>query len=155
VNHVESSLAVSPHFRTVVRLQVPSVSAAALDDLGERGLHPCFFREAPLAVKRAFLNKFFSADLLGERRRLSAGLIAATVTRQRISDYETLRRVWYTNLLDTGRPLDPGEPSVREHRLRWAVFQSRQVQRTLLEVFLRCFELAVGEGCRSVDQVLD
>jgi hypothetical protein len=154
VHHVEASLAASPHFSTVVQLKTPPVSGEALDDLGLHCLHPSSFRRAPPALKRAFLRKFFGADFPGERRRLTAALICWTVTQQEITDHESLRRIWYTGLLDSGRPLVLDEPSVRDQRVRWAVFQARQVQRTIVELFLRCFELAVGGGCRTVDEAI-
>jgi hypothetical protein len=155
VDHVERSLAASPHFSTVVHLKTASVSGEALDDLGRHGLHPSFYRKTPDATKRAFLEKFFAADFPGERRRLTAALVCRTVTEQSVTHLEALRRIWYTNLLDSGVSLVLDDPSVRDHRLRWAVFQARQIQRTILELFLRCFELAVGAGCRAIDQVID
>src|SRR5262249_51091799 len=151
VRQVETGLAESPHFSTVVQLRTPSVSGEALDDLGQRGLHPSFFRQAPPAIKHPFLRKFFSDDYPGQRRRLTAELICTTVTQQQVGDYDALRQIWYTNLLDSGSPLVLDDARLRDHRLRWGVFQSRQIQRTILEVFLRSFELAVGAGCRTVD----
>jgi hypothetical protein len=155
VRYVETTLAASSHFATVVQLKTPSVSPEALDDLGLHGLHPSAFQQAPAALKRAFLHKFFAADFPGERRRLTAALICRTVTQQQIMDYESLRRIWYTNLLDSGHPLILDETSVRDQLVRWAVFQARQIQRTIVELFLRCFELAVGDGCQMVGQVID
>jgi len=34
------------------------------------------------------------------------------------------------------------------------MFQARQIQRTILELLLRCFELALGAGCRTVVEVI-
>jgi hypothetical protein len=106
-------------------------------------------------MKCAFLQKLFAADFSGDRCRLTAALICQTVTQQQVTDSDLLRRIWYTNLLDSGCHVVLDEPSIREQRDRWAVFQARQVQRTILELFLRCFELAVDAGCREVDEIIN
>jgi hypothetical protein len=154
VQYVEGSLAASSHFQDIVRLSVPSPDGEAIDDLGEHGLHPCAYRRAPAAIKQAFMNKFFASDHSGQRRLLTAALIHATVMLCPQTAPAGMRGIWYTNLLPDGRAFGLTEPVLREHRVRWAVFQARQIQRTILELFLRCFELAVGDGCRDVDHVV-
>jgi hypothetical protein len=151
VQHVERNLAASSHFREIVRLSVPSPDSEAIDNLGEHGLHPCAYRRAPAAIKQAFMDKFFSSDHSGQRRLLTAALIRATVALRPQTDPSGLLGIWYTNRLDNGRAFSLTESLLREHRVRWAVFQARQIQRTILELFLRCFELAVGDGCRDID----
>jgi hypothetical protein len=155
VAYVEGSLSGSPYFGQVVRLKVPPATGEQLDDLGLHGLHPSFFRQAPASVKGAFLHKFFAADATARRRRLTADLILATVSRRPVQSEEALRRAWYTGLLGPGQPLNLDDRALRDHRARWAVFQARQIQRTILELFLRCFELAVGAGRRSVIDAVD
>jgi hypothetical protein len=154
VQYIESSLAASACFREIVKLQTPSAAGEALDELGEHGLHPCTHRGAPRAIKQAFLHKFFANDASGQRRLLTAALIRATVAIRPQLDPAAMLGIWYSNLLANGRPFELREPLLREHRIRWAVFQARQIQRTILELFLRCFELAVGEGCRDIDRVI-
>jgi hypothetical protein len=100
------------------------------------------------------MDKFFCNDPSGQRRLLTAALIHATVTFRPQTDPAGMLRIWYTNLLHDGSAFGLPEPLLREHRVRWAVFQARQIQRTILELFLRCFELAVGDGCRDVDHVI-
>jgi hypothetical protein len=154
---VETSLAASSAFQKIVQLKVPSADAEALDSLGECGLHPSYYRRAPATVRRAFLQKLFAPDYSGQRRQLTAALIRETVEAQRVmadNEAETVLRVWYTNLLDGGRPLVVDD-AVRDHRLHWAVFQARQIQRTVLELFLRCFELAIGKGRRDVEAIIE
>src|SRR5262249_21673369 len=126
----------------------------ALDDLGEHGLHPCAHRRAPSEIKQAFLHKFFGNDTSGQRRLLTAALIRATVALRPQSGPAAMLGIWYSNLLDVGHVFKLREPLLREHRMRWAVFQARQIQRTILELFLRCFELAVGDGSRDIDRVI-
>jgi hypothetical protein len=155
VSAVEAALAGSPHFDTIARLDPIKVDAPALDDLGRRGLHPGFHRTLPAAVKRAFLRKLFSADEAGEARRQTAALILATVAGTDIRSEEHLRQCWYTGLLSTGKALAVSDPDLEAHRRRWAVFHARQVQRTALELLLRCFELAVARNCRTVPEVVD
>jgi hypothetical protein len=113
VDHVESSLAVSSHFGVAVQLDMPPVDGNTLDDLSLHGLHPCFHRRAPAAIKGAFLRKFFSADSPGQRRWLTAALIRETVTQQESADSASLLRTWYTNLVATCRfPIPPNSADV-------------------------------------------
>lgn len=154
VNGVEAALARSKHFDKVNRLDVPAIDAEALEDLGRHGLHPSFFRTAGVKLKRALLSKLFSADPAGETRRLTAALILATIDRTTVKNVEGLRRCWYTCFLPTGKPLALVGAPLQEHRQKWAVFQARQIQRTAIELLLRCFELAVRDGCRTIDAVI-
>src|SRR5947208_8104985 len=77
-----------------------------------------------------------------------------TIAQTAVEDVETLRRCWYTGLLPSGKPLGLDDPALREHRQRWAMFRARQIQRTAIELLLRCFELAVGAGSRTVEAVV-
>jgi hypothetical protein len=109
-------------------------------------------------VKIAFIRKFLTADgsdLLAERRRLTAALLCETVSQHAFGSTEDIRASWYTNMLPGGKPLVLPGANLQEHRVRWAVFQARQIQRTITEGFLQSFEMAVLDGCRSIDRILD
>jgi hypothetical protein len=151
---VEAALAKSKHFDKVNRPDIAAMDAEALEDLGRHGLHPSFFRTTGVKVKRAFLRKLFSDDPGGQTRRLTAALIIATIDRTTVEGVEDLRRCWYTGLLPTGKSLALTDASLQSHRRGWAVFQARQIQRTAIELLLRCFELAVRDGCRTIDAVI-
>jgi hypothetical protein len=157
VRAVERSLSSSSHFARVVQLQVPAVDEAALDDLALHGLHPSFYRELDAKAKRAFIQQFFFGDgqeVMAARRRLTARLICETVRRAKFTDTASLRACWHTNLLPGGQPLILKDKALLEHRARWAVFQARQIQRSILEGFLRSFEMAVAAGCCDIDEIL-
>ena len=110
-------------------------------------------------MKRAFLKKFFAADFPGERRRLTTALICARPShyQEQVTDYDDPSQdLVHRIFLDDGSPLGLDEPAYsRSTCSSWAIGQARQIQRTILEVFLRCFELAVGAGCRTVEQIID
>jgi hypothetical protein len=156
VTAVEKSLAASADFAKVVRLQVGPTSKEALDDLALHGLHPAFYRKLSKTAKVAFIEKFLigeGKDWMAACRRLTAALICDTVGQHTFTDSWDIRCAWYTNRLPNGKPLLIGAP-VREHRERWAVFQARQIQRTIVEGFLRSFELAVASGRLTIPQVI-
>lgn len=155
VEAVETSLKKSPDFERIIQLDVPKVDGPSLDDLGRHGLHPAYYRTVPAPVKRAFLRKLFSLDQDGVNRRAMAALILATIGQIEVDEPETLRQCWYTGLLPDGRPFVLQDRMLQEQRTKWAVFQARQIQRTVIELFLRCFEMAIGAGARTLDAVLD
>jgi hypothetical protein len=158
VSEVEASLSASRAFSEVVRADVPYATAAALDDLALHGLHPSYYRRIKPSVKRAFIHKFLrgdGTDPLVERRRLTAALICETTERSKFTwPWEDIRACWYTALLPGGASLTLPKPQLQEHRARWAIFQARQIQRSIIEGFLRTFEVAVLDGCHTPDQVL-
>lgn len=169
---VDKCLRDSRHLKDFLQLRVPRVKQAAVDDLGLKGLNPAFYRQAPRAIKQAFAAKFFSADEYGHRRWLTAVLICETIgeqtaiakvakhldkvgfTRQDQDPFfEALLRIWYTGMLSAGRRIKLSY-ELESHRLRWAAFQARQIQRSILEEFLCCFETALLQGCRTIDSVI-
>lgn len=158
VEEVESSLKVSSAYSSFSRFDVPIMSSESLDDLGMHGLHPSFYRKSRAEVKRAFLQKFLVPMRPGDAadyRRLTARLICETIRQHTFENPAELRACWYSGLLPTGDPLELVDSELRQHRLLWALFQLRQIQRTISEVFLRCFELALSSGAESVPEVLD
>jgi hypothetical protein len=159
LSEVETSLAGSEAFGEVVQAEVPPADEQALDDLALHGLHPAFYRQVKPSVKKAFIQKFLrgeGSDPQAERRRLTAALLCETVEQSKFkSPWEDIRASWYTGMLPDGAPLNLRSPQQLEHRARWGVFQSRQIQRSIIEGFLRSFELAVYDGCRSISQILD
>lgn len=152
---VDAALSVSPHSAALFSQRPPEMTADQLDDLGLHGLHPGYHRGLGTEVKRAFLRKLFAPDQPGDARRRTAALILATAALTPVEDVEDLRRCWYTGLLPSGERLMLDDPALAEHRWKWAVFHARQIQRTAVEVLLRCFELAIAAGCRTVPAVVD
>lgn len=158
VEEVESSLKASSDFPSFNQLDVPTMSSDSLDDLGMHGFHPSYYRRSRPEVKRAFLQKFLVPLRPGDSadyRRLTARLICETIRQHKFEAPAELRACWYSGLLPTGDPLELVDTELRQHRRLWALFQLRQIQRTISEVFLRCFELALDSGAESVPEVLD
>jgi hypothetical protein len=158
VQEVDRALASAKGFSRLVQLEVPPVKGEVLDELGLKGLHPSYYRQAHQKAKLAFIRKFFGADQgdkKGGYRKLSAQLLCETVQQYRFSETEGLRACWYTNLLPNGRALQFSHPDLESHRLAWAIFQARQIQRTIIEGFLRCFEIAVASECHTLKEILD
>lgn len=151
---VDAALSASPHSAALFTLHPSEMTANQLDDLGLHGLHPGYHRRLGADVKRAFLRKLFAPDPPGEARRRTAALVLGTAAQTPIEEVEDLRRCWYTGLLPSGERLTLDDPALAEHRWKWAVFHARQIQRTAVEVLLRCFELAVAAGCRTVPAVV-
>lgn len=158
VREVESSLKGSKEYPHFNRLAVPTMNSESLDDLGKHGFHPSYYRRSRPEVKRAFLQKLLVPIRRGDSadyRRLTARLICETIRQHKFKTPAELRACWYSGLLPTGDPLLLVDDELRQHRRRWALFQLRQIQRTIVEVFLRCFELALDSGAENVPEVLD
>lgn len=158
VNAVESSLRACRESESFQRVDVPPLSAEALDRLGLHGFHPAYYRDVGDDVKRSFLRKFLMPQRRGDQadyRRLTAWLICETVRQHEFHDPDELRACWYTGLLPSGAPLKLATRELVLHRERWALFHARQVQRTFAELFLRCFEIGLGDGAQSIREVVD
>jgi hypothetical protein len=157
VSEVERRLARCPESGPILRLEVPTPDSDTLDALGLHGLHAASYRQGSAPLEAAFIRKFLvgdGRDPMTAGRRRTALLICETVRQHPTSSPDQLRGCWYTNLLPTGRPLVLADQELQDHRLTWAIFQARQVQRTAVEGFLRCFELALASGSRNIKEVL-
>jgi hypothetical protein len=158
VQEVDRCLSSAKGFAKVVQLEVPPVKGEVLDDLGLAGLHPSYYRTARQKAKLAFIRIFLGAeqgDKKGGYRRLSAQLLCETLRQYSFSETDDLRACWHTNLLPNGQALQFSHADLEGHRLAWALFQARQIQRTIIENFLQCFEIGVASGCRTLDEVLE
>lgn len=158
VEAVEASLQATQEFANLNRLDAPTMTSAALDDLGMHGLHPSYYRNARPDVKRAFLSRFVEAARSGDGadyRRRTTRLVCETIRQHAFSDPDELRAGWYSGLLPTGEPLVLSDPELQSHRTLWALFQLRQIQRTIAETFLRCFEAALDAGVQDVPSVIE
>lgn len=156
-DEVDTALRSSTAYEHFDQLDTPILSSDSIDDLGIHGFHPCYYRESRPEVKRAFLRKFLtpikpkdSADY----RRLTARLICQTIEQHVFESPAGLRACWYTGLLPSGEPLGVPELELRIHQKAWALFQARQIQRTVAEIFLRCFEIGLKNGAESINDVI-
>lgn len=151
VDAVEKAIQKSRYAKDVCKLGPVSLDATAVDDLGMCGLNPAYYRHGPQGVKRAFLSKLLPATLSG--RTLTTKLLIATLRRGGALDLDQIRAAWHTGLLPNGRELKFADRAITRHREIWAIFQARQYQRYIVELFMRSFEMALGEGKASLDEI--
>ena len=156
VKEVESLLKESLYFDKINKPNIPSLSYEAVDDLGIRGLNPATLTFKSNEAKRAFAAKLLYQEEGQETypRTLTASLIVETLSSHSFLTADQLRRIWYTSLYDDGKRFESKEKKINVHRELWSIFMARQNQRFILELFLRCFELGLKSGCRSVDEVV-
>ena len=153
---VEDRLRCSQHYPLIDALHPPPCGATDIDDLGVNGLHPGCYKNAGDEFARAFLRKLCPDDVTNGRT-LTAQLAIETIRERPGLDAQQLRNVWYTGLLPGGTPL-PAEGmrnSVGGQRSNWALFMGRQYQRYIVELFMRCFELALDNGARSASEAVE
>lgn len=116
------------------------------------GFHPSYYRRSRPEIKRAFLQKFLVPSRPGvsaDYRRLTARLICETIRQYEFKNPEELRACWYSGLLPTGDPLELVDNKLFQHRRLWALFQLRQIQRTISELFLGCFEIGLKSEAKK------
>ncbi len=157
IHEVETSLKSSIAYDLIDQLHNPVLTSELLDDLGLHGLHPSCYRKSCPEVKQAFLSKFLVSNTKGDPadyRRLTVKLICKTIQQHDFTSPAQLRACWYSGLTPGGTALVLDDADLKRHRMLWALFQSRQIQRTILEVFLRCFELALAAGAASVPEAV-
>lgn len=155
VGFVDESLSNSRYLSKFASPRFESATQKEVEDLCANGLTPPFFRSAPRKVKDAFLAKLFEDQPDGSpnRRLLTARLIRDTIAQALGKSSAEIRQVWHTGLVNGSKPLGVLSPEIAEQRECWAIFQARQLQRYILETFLRIFELALADGRRSVDAI--
>jgi len=157
VEAVEASLRSSPSFAPFDQLESPTFTADGLDQLGLYGLNPSYYRRVPANVMRHFLRKFLvspSGDDQAHYRRLTTRMICETIRQHPFELPNQLRACWYTGLFPSGVSLVLVDDELRQHREKWALFFARQIQRTIAETFLRCFEIALKSGARKLPELI-
>jgi hypothetical protein len=155
---VDESLKSSKSFPLLGTLDSPPFDWQQIRRLGERGLDPARFRGAEFrTLQSCFRRKLLpkDPDEPGYFRTLTARLLLETVN-QRAKMFSTdVRIAWYTGRFDDGRPLRIKDAELANHQQRWSCFMARQYQRYVIELFLWCFEDALKQGSRSVEEVVD
>ncbi|WAC20893.1 hypothetical protein OVA24_05790 [Luteolibacter sp. SL250] len=155
--YIESRLSDDPLLVQFGRLDFEVRAHEDLENLQLQGLHPAAFRVAPQNVKQSLIRLLLGnvSNGLPNGRRITTRLIIDTLEQIGAADSEDLRRTWFTGLVKKNAPLVLTDPMLEHQRASWAIFEGRQFQRYILETFLRVFELAVREGCSSVDDVVN
>lgn len=155
VAFVDHSLRTSRYYDLIEEKAVPTLATEIIDDLGTHGLNPGFYRHAGNELKLAFIRKLLPEDdEAGKVRRLSAKLIIETILQRSGLRMEDLRVIWYSGIFPDGNKLLLSDKTAVQQE-RWSVFQGRQCQRFILELFLRCFEISLVSGCRSIEEIVE
>lgn len=144
-------------YSQVVSLNRGKVDEDAVQSLGEVGLSPAYWRLPKFRrLKKAFRTKLLPKNpkSAGHKRTLTARLLHATLQQREGLLSDEIRNAWYTGMFDDGTPLVFDDESLTRHKDHWAFFVGRQYQRYALESFLYCFEIALRDGGRSIEDVV-
>lgn len=129
-----------------------------IKNLGEAGLDPARFRGPEFEyMKACFRRKLLPDDESdrGHSRTLTTRLLLATLARRSDLTSDQIRDAWYTGMFEDGTMLNLDAPAMIDHCRRWSCFMARQYQQYAIELFLWCFETAVGAECRSVYEIIE
>lgn len=157
VESVDKILKESISYEIINNMDIQLVTEEQLDDLGMHGLNPSYFRQHDDRLKMAFAHKLLPEpnDERANGRMLTARLIVSTLQQSGPVDLEGLRAMWHTGLTPNGERIILHDPELENQRELWSIFQGRQYQRYILELFLRCFEISLVEGCRSIEEIVE
>lgn len=157
VEAVESHLNKSEAYYFVNSVNGGELSQSAIDDLGIHGLCPSVFRDSAFAaVHRSFEKKLlpYEKKALGFGRTLTAKLLIETLRGHEGLTCDQIRNVWYTGMYEDGNRLTIQDEELINQRTKWSFFMARQYQRYPLELFLWCFEDALRNGCRLIEEII-
>lgn len=136
---VDDSLSQSKNFRKLAQVCPGSFNVTELNDLADRGIHPAFYRRAPKAARLGFLRQLLPSDPQHGRTK-TAELTIKTLELVPGLGLEELRSVWHSGLTFDGIAVDLSDERLESHRIKWSVFQTRQYQRYIVELFMKAFE---------------
>jgi hypothetical protein len=153
VSDLDRHLANSVAYPRLTRLGEISLTESELDDLALAGLHPAFALQLGKRAKKAFISMLVPKDI-ESGRTITAKLLVATVKQYPGKTLSKIRAMWHTGLTDDGAAIKSFGTVEDAQRELWAVFQSRQYQRYIIECFLRCFEIALRAGIHSIDDMV-
>jgi hypothetical protein len=124
--------------------------------LAEAGLDPARYRAPQYGdLKLGFRRKLLPAnsEAFGYARTLTCRLLVVTLAQRPGLSTRAIRDAWYTGMFADGAPLRL-RAGLTDHRLRWSAFLARQYQRYAIELFLWCFETALADGARSLEDIV-
>jgi hypothetical protein len=156
VHAVEESLQKAKNFRLLESVDPVEITWGDVNKLGKAGLDPTVYRGPSFKrLKRYFRDQLLprAVDSPGYRRTITARLLVATLKTAGSLSREDVRDSWYIGWLNKKTRLKIDD-SLKEQCLRWSCLMARQYQRYPLEVFLWCFEEALANGARSIDDVV-
>jgi hypothetical protein len=155
---VDASLKKTAGYALLASLDAPVFKSKDICKLAAVGLDPARYRDSAYApLKASFRKKLLptSPDDPGYARTRTTRLILATLNQRARLTTDELRRAWYTGMFDDGKLLQIKNPELADHGRRWSCFMARQYQRYAIELLLWCFEVAIKNGNRSVETVIE
>ena len=156
---VDESLRRTKSYSMLATLDSTEFKETDIRKLAEAGLDPARYRSRSYSsLKECFRRKLLpgpSADDISFRRTLTTRLVIATLKQRDAMTAQELRDTWYTRMLPNGKKFQSTDPVHADHAQRWSCFMARQYQRYAIELFLWCFEDAIGHGSRSIENVID
>jgi len=149
---LDQSLSLTGAYQKLARLGTVSLSGKDLDELALAGFHPAYFQSVGKKIKRAFLSMLVPGDISNGRTATSR-LLVSTANKYPGKTLEEVRAIWHTGLVADEKPFRSATTENESHRRLWAVFQARQFQRYVIELFLRCFEIGLRDGLCSIEDM--
>ena len=127
-----------------------------VDQLGEVGIHPGFFRTMPSNYKEIFQGRLLAEDegTEGYIRNQSYKILKTILTSNPDITSDQIRDIFLvrTNLDGSKIELDG---DLKNHLDLWFIFGLRQYQRYCLELFRQAFEEKVTDGSNRIDLITD
>jgi hypothetical protein len=154
---LDRELAKQEAYRALTSLKSYEFTWEQIDALGAAGLCPSASRsETFKAAKPCFQRKLLPEDpqSLGYARTRTARLLLATLAQQAPLKIHDIRDTWYTGSFGDGSRFKLKDDDLKDQRTRWSFFMARQYQRYAIELFLWCFEVALRDGSRSIDDAI-
>lgn len=155
---VDRNLARASAYRHLISLESHRFTWQEIDELGSAGLCPSTYRADTFkTLKPCFQHKLLPTDPQhrGYARTRTTRLLIETLRQKAPFPVDAIRDAWYTGHYPDGSRLEFGEKDTRAQCAQWSYFMARQYQRYAIELFLWCFEVALRDGCRSVDEAIE
>lgn len=158
VEAVDAALRDSDAYDKLASLRDESFTENEVDELGRNGLAPpCYRHQRFNALKPLFQKKLLPTDVnaRGYARTRTTRLLLATLEQHDGQTSDEIRNAWYTGQFGDGAVLRLADEDLEDMRQYWSHFMARQYQRYAIELMLWCFETALVNGCRSIEETVD
>ncbi len=158
VETVDAALRESDAYDKLASLEDEAFTEEEVDELGRNGLAPpCYRHQRFNALKPLFQKKLLPADAnaRGYARTRTTRLLLATLEQHDGQTSDEIRNAWYTGHFGDGSVLRLADEDLEDMRQYWSHFMARQYQRYAIELMLWCFETALVNGCRSIEEAVD
>ena len=155
---VDRSLKQASAYPLLASLEASEFTTKDICKLAEAGLDPARYRATDYReLKTRFRRNLLPRDPEdpGHARTQTTRLLLETLRQEPSLTTDQVRDVRYTGMFPAGNSLRLNSPELADQVQRWACFMARQYQRYAIKLFLWCFEEAIGNGNRSIADVID